>query len=66
MKCSCCERNHKPATLFRWDIRLCADGRRKRVFRLCHSCDVELNRHMLKVMGDKRADEKAAKYAESA
>lgn len=45
-----------------WTIRLCADGRRKRVFHLCQPCDVTLNMHMLVVMGDKRVAEKMAKY----
>ena len=31
----------------RWDLRACADGRRKRTARLCDRCDVKLNAWVL-------------------
>ena len=62
--CSCC--HVRSPKVFRWDIQLCADRRRRRVFRLCPSCDVALNAHMLGVMGDPKAKEKAQAYAKKA
>ena len=62
MICSHCKTKRKAKELCKWDIALCADGRRKRVFRLCVACDIALNRHMLVVMGDKNAAIKIAKY----
>lgn len=64
MICSHCKTNHKSRDLNRWDIQLCADGRRRRVFYLCDPCDIDLNSIMLQMMGDKNAEVKAAKYAE--
>ena len=49
----------------RWTIRLCADGGRKRVFRLCNPCDIAINRQMLIVMGDKDVNGKMQSYIES-
>jgi hypothetical protein len=60
MKCSNCGAK---GFVYVWEIKLCADGRRRRVFRLCTGCDVALNAHMLSVMGDPRAKKKASKYA---
>ena len=62
MICSHCGVKNKAKDLHRWDIALCADGRRKRVFRLCTPCDIALNRYMLRVMGDKNIAAKMAKY----
>lgn len=62
MKCSHCSQQHKRSALNRWEIRLCANHRRKRVFFLCDECDVELNFHMLIVMGDPKAQKKIDRY----
>jgi len=62
MKCSSCKAARKGLKLHRWDMQLCADGRRRRVFHLCNECDVSLNYRMLLVMGDTNAERKIAKY----
>ncbi len=46
-----------------WPLRLCADGRRKRVLHLCILCDVALNLSLLRLLGDPEAGAKAADYA---
>ena len=61
MKCSSCGVRGQ---VYVWEIKLCADRRRRRVFRLCPGCDVALNTHMLAVMGDTGAKEKIKVYAE--
>lgn len=61
MKCSSCGASGK---VYVWEIKLCADRRRRRVFRLCPGCDVALNAHMLAVMGDPSAKEKIKAYAD--
>jgi hypothetical protein len=62
--CSHCGDTIPRGTGAKWDIRLCADGRRKRSFRLCDPCDTALNRHMLIVMGDKDVNGKMKRYEE--
>lgn len=49
--------------MWKWEVKLCADGRRKRVFNLCDSCDIARNLEMLSLCRDKRAGDKIAKYA---
>jgi hypothetical protein len=61
MKCSNCGAK---GFVYVWEIKLCADGRRRRVFRLCPGCDVALNAHMLSVMGDSKRKEKIERYQE--
>lgn len=61
MKCSSCGARGR---VYVWEIKLCADGRRRRVFRLCPGCDVALNAHMLSVMGDANRKEKTDRYQE--
>lgn len=61
MKCSSCG---KSGMVYVWDIKLCADKRRRRVFRLCPGCDIALNAHMLAVMGDPKRKEKMQRYQE--
>lgn len=63
MKCSHCAAQAKPRDMLRWELRLCADGRRKRVFKVCIPCDIALNGHMLAVMGDKDGAAKLERYA---
>jgi hypothetical protein len=65
MICSKCKKAVAPKNMARWDIRLCADGGRKRVFRLCSACDVTLNGYMLRAMGDSRAADKISRYRAS-
>ena len=48
--------------LNRWDVRVCADGRRQRVFWLCDPCDAARNREMLVLLKDRRVEEKMARY----
>ena len=33
-----------------WNLRLCADGRRKRVPQLCRSCDAALNAYLMRFL----------------
>jgi hypothetical protein len=47
----------------RWDIRVCADGRRPRSFMLCDGCDVAVNGLILLFLGDKTAMKKLRRYA---
>lgn len=63
MNCADCHRRTPRADLHHWTIKPCADSNRKRVFLLCPSCDVALNRRMLELAGDKRVDEKMARYS---
>lgn len=46
-----------------WTIRLCALGRRKRVFYLCTPCDIAINRHMLIAMGHPKVNVTMERYA---
>lgn len=50
--------------LWKWTGQPCADKRRLRVFWLCDSCDIARNREILLLVGDKRAGEKIAAYAD--
>ena len=62
-QCSHC-RGHVPrGTGANWTITLCANGGRKRKFRLCDPCDQAINRYMLIVMGDKDVNGKMKRYA---
>lgn len=59
MKCAHCgEGKAKHA----WTLWACADGGRKRVFRLCEKCDIELNRRVLRFFNDPAAAAKIAAY----
>jgi hypothetical protein len=49
-------------SLNRWDLRVCADGRRHRVLWLCDACDSARNREMLVLLRDPKVDAKMARY----
>ncbi len=57
-RCSCGN-----VAVHQWPLRLCSDGRIKRVLHLCALCDIALNLHMLRLLGDPQAGAKAADYA---
>lgn len=59
MKCAHCQ---APKAGFAWDVKVCADGRKKRSKWLCGPCDVELNRMVLEFLGDPKAAEKLEAY----
>jgi len=46
-----------------WPLQLCADGGTERTLHLCTICDIALNLHMLRLLGDPEAGAKAAAYA---
>lgn len=48
-----------------WTFHLCADRGEKRTLHQCIICDVALNLHILRLMGDPDAGAKAAAYAYS-
>jgi hypothetical protein len=46
-----------------WDLRACAEGRKKRVIRLCDPCDIALNRLVLEFANVAQVDRVIAEYA---
>lgn len=60
MKCAHCR---APGADNTWDLAACADAGRKRVFRLCHKCDVALNLLVMEFFGVANAKAKIAAYA---
>jgi transposase-like protein len=59
MKCARCGESR---AAHRWELRLCADDRRKRSKWLCNGCDTELNGMVLTYFGDPRAAVKLERY----
>lgn len=60
MKCARCK---TPKASNTWTLWVCADGRKRRVRRLCDRCDVRLNALILRYFGDPAASSKIAEYA---
>lgn len=60
---SACAHCRAPGADNEWTLWACADGRKKRVRKLCDPCDVELNRTVLFFFNDPAAAEKVARYA---
>lgn len=60
MKCARCG---EPRAQNRWELRACADGRRKRSRYLCDTHDAELNRVAMTFLGITDADRKASEYS---
>lgn len=59
-KCAHCGTRARKA--YSWDLRVCSDGRRKRVRWLCPPCDVALNALVLAFFNDPAAGAKMAAY----
>jgi hypothetical protein len=51
-----------PRPTAKWHLTACADGSRKRTYRLCDRCDVELNRRNMKFLGVPDVAAKIRKY----
>jgi hypothetical protein len=58
--CHHCRLKHGHAT---WTLRACAEGRKKRVIRLCAACDVDLNRLVLAFANIANVDSIIARYS---
>ena len=58
MKCFRCGKKGTQA----WTINICADGNKKREFKVCQSCDIQLNAIVLIFMGFRNWKSKIDKY----
>lgn len=59
-RCAECDATGVP--LYKWDLNVCADNNRRRVFHLCTTHDIAMNRRILTLLGDPKLDQKMAAY----
>ena len=60
MKCKHCKKELMQG--LEWTLSVCADRNKQRVRLLCLSCDVKLNRYILKFFNDPNTEKKIAAY----
>jgi hypothetical protein len=60
-----CARGKSPNARHRWELRACADGRKKRVKYLCDIHDVDLNETVMTFLGIRDAPRKVAEYRDA-